>query len=308
MAVRDQAPFLGQAIESILAQSCSDFEFLIFDDGSSDGSQEIVLGYAKVDPRIVFYRGSSVSQTFWLREGVARARGEWIARMDGDDVAHPERFAKQLAHLRAQPECVALGACVLVVDADRRPIRTHRVPLEHAAIDAGLLRGGGTLLHPISVLRRSAVLAVGNYRPQRLRAQDVDLFLRLAEVGQLANLPDVLLELRRHARAVGATHAREQRKHVNLAIEDALRRRGLKSAAQQLLPDVPRKSLHDLWYEWARAALRDGHRATARHYARELLRAEPYASRSWHLAARATLGFSGRALLQKLRGGAGEAS
>jgi glycosyltransferase involved in cell wall biosynthesis len=304
MAVRDGAPHLAQAIESILAQSCGDFELLIFDDGSSDGSPEIAHGYAKGDRRVSLYRGTQVGQTLWLREGIARARGEFVARMDGDDVAYPERFAKQLAYLRAHPECVAIGACVRVVDAEGRPIRTHRVPLEHAAIDAGLLRGGGTLLHPISVLRRRAVLAVGNYREQRLRAQDVDLFLRLAEIGLLANLPEVLLDLRRHPHTVSATQAREQRQHVNIAIQDALRRRGLTSAAQQPLPDVPARSLHDLWYEWARGALGDGHPATARHYARLLLRAAPWSPRSWNLALRAATGFSGRRLLAQLRGSA----
>ena len=300
MAVRDGVPHLAQAIESILAQSHGDFEFLIFDDGSRDGSQEIALGYAKQDRRITLYRGSAVSQTFWLREGVARARGEWVARMDADDIAYPERLARQLAFLRAQPECVVLGAHVLVVDAERRPIRTHRVPTEHHAIEAALLRGAGPLAHAVTMLRRSAVLAVGNYRPQHLKAQDVDLFLRLAQVGRLANLPEVLLEWRRHAAAVGAAQAREQRSALHRVISEELLRRG-QSEPPQLLPDLRRRRIEDFWHEWARAALREGHRATARHYARLLLRTHPFSQRSWRLGVRAALGLSWGALLQKLR-------
>lgn len=301
MAVRDGARFLGPAIESILAQSLGDFEFLIFDDGSRDGSQEIALGYAKQDRRITLYRGGAVSQTFWLREGVTRARGEWIARMDADDVAYPERFARQLDFLRAQPDCVVLGSHVLLVDAERRPIRTHRVPEQHDEIEAWLLRGSGPLAHAVTMLRRSAVLAVGNYRPQHLKAQDVDLFLRLAEVGRLANLPEVLLEWRRHATAVGTVQAREQRSALNRVIGEALRRRG-RDEKPQLLPDLPRREIEDLWHDWARAALREGYRATARHYARQLLRAHPFSQRSWRLGVRAALGLSWGALFQTLRG------
>jgi glycosyltransferase involved in cell wall biosynthesis len=300
MAVRDAARYLGEAIESVLAQSFGDFEFLIFDDGSRDGSPEIAQGYAKRDPRIALYRGSTSGQTFWLREGVSRARGEWIARMDADDLSHPERFAKQVAYLREHPECVALGAKVRVIDPDRRPIRDHEVPLEHEEIERALLLGAGPLPHAVTMLRRQAVLAVGNYRPRYQRAQDVDLFLRLAEVGRLANLPEALLEWRRHPEAVGATQAREQRSALNQVIADALRRRGCPESARPL-PDRPRLSQRDLWHEWARAALGAGHRSTARHYARLLRRHEPFALRSWRLWLRAALGISAQPLLQRLR-------
>lgn len=301
MVVRDAAPYLGEAIESILGQSYTAFEFLIFDDGSRDGSQEIAQGYAKRDPRITLYRGSATGQTFWLREGVLRARGALIARMDADDLSHPERFAKQVQFLAQHPECVALGAEVLLVDPERRPIRKHVVPLEHAAIERALLQGTGPLAHPVTMLRRSAVIAAGNYRPQRLRAQDVDLFLRLAEIGRLANLPEVLLEWRRHEQAVGAAQAREQRNALNQVIAEALRRRGSAEPALPLLPDLPRASRQDLWHAWARAALGAGYRSTARHYAGLLLRAEPFAPRSWRIWLRAALGLSLRPLRQRLR-------
>ncbi len=291
--MRDAAAHVAEAVESILAQTYTDFEFLIFDDGSSDDSCKIVEVYAKSDPRIRLFRGSPVGYAVWLREGASRARGELVARMDADDVSHPERFARQVRYLEEQPECVALGAQILIVDPERRPIQRREAPQQHEAIDAALLRGRGDALpHSAAMFRRRALLDVGNYRTDRLWHEDVDLYLRLAEVGRLANLPDVLLEYRRHPRAVGAAHRREQRSTLKRILADTARRRGLLEHETRVLPDLPSIRLEDLWHDWARGALGGGHRGTARHYARLLLRAEPFAPRSWRLAIRAALGLS----------------
>lgn len=293
MPMRDAAAHVVEALESILAQSFRDFEFLIFDDGSKDDSREIVESYAKADARIRLFRGSAVGLAVWLREGVARARGELIARMDADDVSHPERFARQVRYLDSHPECVAVGTQILIVDPERRPIQFRDAPLEHEAIDAALLEGRADALpHSSAMFRRSALLAAGNYRTDRLWHEDVDLLLRLAEIGRLANLPEVLLEYRRHPRAVGAAHRREQRVTLKRILADAARRRGLAAETTRVLPDLPSTSIEDLWHGWARGALGGGYRSTARHYARLLFRAEPFSLRSWRLLIRAALGFS----------------
>jgi glycosyltransferase involved in cell wall biosynthesis len=300
MPMRDAAPYLAEAVESILAQTWTDFEFLIFDDGSTDPSCAIVEGYAKSDPRIRLYRGSAVGYAVWLREGVSRAKGELIGRMDADDVSHPERFARQVQYLDEHPDCVALGAQMLLVDPERRPIQRREAPLHHEAVDAALLRGlGDAMPHSAAMFRRSALLEVGNYRTDRLWHEDVDLLLRLAEVGRLANLPDVLLEYRRHPKAVGAAHRREQRATLKRILAETAKRRGLQPQELRVLPDLPSIRLEDLWHDWARGALGGGHRSTARHYARLLLRAEPFSPRSWRLAFRAALGLSLNQLLRK---------
>ncbi|HXK21909.1 MAG TPA: glycosyltransferase [Myxococcota bacterium] len=290
MPMRDSSRYVAEAVESILAQSFGDFEFLIFDDGSSDDSCEIVRRHATHDRRITLFQGSAVGYAVWLREGMRRARGELVARMDADDVSHPERFARQVQYMQEHPECVALGADVMLVDPERRPIRLHRVPREHAEIERALWLASGPMPHPVVVLRRNAVLAAGNYRTDQLWAEDLDLFLRLSEVGRLANLPEVLLEWRRHPKAVGSAQRREQRYTQNRILADARKRRGLAGADVPLLPDLSIARVEDLWHDWARAALGGGHRATARHYARLLLRAEPFAPRSWRMLVRAALG------------------
>ena len=300
MPMRDAAAHVSEAVESLLAQTFRDFELLIFDDGSTDGSREIVETFAKSDPRIRLFRGSPVGYAVWLREGVSRAKGELLARMDADDVAHPERFARQVEYFERHPECVALGAQILIVDPERRPIQRRHAPLDHESIDAALLRGRGDALpHSAAMFRRRALLDVGNYRTDRLWHEDVDLFLRLAEVGRLANLPDVLLEYRRHPKAVGAAHRREQRSTLKRILTDAAARRGLPAHETRILPDLPSIRLEDLWHDWARGALGGGHPATARHYARLLFRAEPFSLRSWRLLVRAALGVSLNQLRRK---------
>jgi glycosyltransferase involved in cell wall biosynthesis len=288
MPMRNAAPYVAEAVESVLAQSFGDFELLIFDDGSEDDSCAIAKRYAKEDPRIVLHQGSQAGMAVWLREGVLRARAELIARVDADDVAPRERFAHQVQYMDEHPECVALAGDALIVDPERRPIRRHRVPREHEEIERWLWQLRGPL--PSPMLRRRAVLQAGNYRTDRGFTEDSDLYLRLAEIGRLANLPEIALEYRKHERAVGVAHRLERSAMRNRMRAEALRRRGLPETALPVLPERPDVGTHDLWHEWARAALAEGYLATARHYARALLRAEPLAPRSWLLLLRAVLG------------------
>jgi glycosyltransferase involved in cell wall biosynthesis len=298
LVVQDAEAYVGDAVASILDQTHEDFELLVYDDGSRDASAGVVESLAARDARIALRRRQRTGLATWLREGVEDARAEFVARMDADDVAHPERLARQLAYLCAHPECVAVGTDAMLVDPERRPIGRSGVQLEHEAIDAELLRGRGTaLVHPSVALRRAAVLAVGSYRTECPWAEDLDLFLRLAEYGRLANLPDALLEYRQHPRTVNATHAVEQRRSVNRVLREARERRGLPRCEQPPLPGIAQPpALLDHWMRWARAALGGGQRATARHYAWRVLRAAPLAWGSWRLALRAALGVSlGRA-------------
>jgi glycosyltransferase involved in cell wall biosynthesis len=292
MPVRDGALYVAEAVESILAQRFADFEFLIYDDGSSDDTPRIIGKYAERDPRITLFRGAAEGLAVWLREGVRRARGELVARMDADDVARPERFERQVAWLDAHPEVIALGTDVAIVDPERRSIRGHAPPREHEAIDAELLRGNGSaMMHPSLMFRREALLAAGNYRADYPWAEDLELYLRLAERGRLANLPETLLEYRKHTQSVNMTRAAEQRRSVERIVREARARRGL-PAAFNLGPPAPTETAADCWHGWARAALGAGNLATARHYAARLLRAEPLALRSWRMGLRALVGLS----------------
>jgi GT2 family glycosyltransferase len=292
LPVRDAERYVGEALESILAQTFSDFELLVYDDGSSDDSAEILERAAGRDLRVQLFREEPHGYEFWLRQGIQDARGELVARMDADDVAHPERFERQVAFLDAHPECVAVGSDALLIDPDGRPIRRLGVRSEHEGIDAELLCGrGDALLHPSAMLRRADVLAVGSYRPEYPAAEDLDLFLRLAERGRLANLPEALLEYRQHPAKVSSCRRGEQRRSQDAALREAYRRRGLAEASLPARPPVPeRVPATDSWHRWASWAIDAGHLATARRYAWKVFRREPFSGRACKLGLRALTG------------------
>src|SRR5262249_36170786 len=143
----------------------------------------------------------------WLNEGMRAARGEFIARMDADDVSLSQRFDRQVEYLRRQPDCVAVGCDMLMIDPDGDPLSKVTHDVEHEAIEANLLTGGlGVIAHPASMVRRSALLAVGGYREEFESIEDFDLWLRLAELGRLANLPEILFKYRLHHANVTLTN------------------------------------------------------------------------------------------------------
>jgi glycosyltransferase involved in cell wall biosynthesis len=292
LPVHDGERFLPEAVESILAQSFRDFELLAVDDGSRDGSAAILDAYARRDARVRVVRRPHAGLVAALNEGLALARGERIARMDADDIAHPDRLALQLEHLRLHPEILALGADVLVIDPDGWPIRRLDVPLHHEAIDAALLRGRGeALVHPAAMFQREALYAVGGYRESCRHAEDVDLYLRLAERGRLANLPQTLLRYRRHLRKTTYACEHEHRRILSEVLREARSRRGLAHApGPEPPPSTVDTSAVDYWCEWVRQAVLGGNLATARKHALAVLRAEPARWRSWQLLLRALLG------------------
>src|SRR6185369_3616134 len=116
MPVYNTERYLAAALKSVLAQSFTDFEFIILDDGSTDSSVHIVREFAENDDRIRFFPLEHRGYVSVLRRGLNHCRGEFVARMDSDDISMPERFEKQLQYLRANPDCVAVGTRVVLID------------------------------------------------------------------------------------------------------------------------------------------------------------------------------------------------
>lgn len=203
LPVYNAGRYLAQAVESVLAQTFRDFELIAVDDGSTDNSRALLETFARRDPRVRVISRPNTGIVGALNDGLAAARGRYIARMDGDDVADPERFARQAAALDAAPDCVALGSAVRFIDPEGRPLKIYRPPAGHNAIRDELSWGnGGALVHPAVVFRRDALEACGGYRQEFIFIEDLDLYVRLLRFGRLANLPDVLLSYRQHPRSV----------------------------------------------------------------------------------------------------------
>jgi glycosyltransferase involved in cell wall biosynthesis len=217
MSVHDNAATVSAAIESILAQTFGDFEFLIVDDGSRDGSGAIIDRFAAADARVRAIHQPNAGLIASLNRLVAEARGDLIARMDGDDIALPERFARQVAFLDAHPDHGVVGTNTHEIDeADRVTECTDFHPLTHDGVLAALERGS-PMAHSSVMMRTDVVRRAGGYRAAYRHCEDYDLWLRLSTQTRLANLPDRLLLYRRSTSQVSVRHVVEQQTGAEIA-------------------------------------------------------------------------------------------
>ncbi len=211
MAVFDPPlPMLGQAVDSILEQSFSDFEFLILDDGSSDPAVGAALARrAAEDPRIRIFWEPHRGLTASLNRGLGLARGTRIARQDADDWSEPDRIERQMEYFRDQPHTAVLGTGAWMHQQDGRRLWRLRLPSDRRAILEHLTRGN-PFVHGSVMFPRAAALAAGGYREVFRCSQDYDFLWRLAERGSAANLPEPLYHYRCTSVSVSARRAREQ--------------------------------------------------------------------------------------------------
>ncbi len=212
LSVYNGERYLDEAIESVRGQTFADFEFLILDDGSHDASPAIIARHAARDPRIRVITRENRGLVASLNELLHAARAPVIARMDADDLCHPERFARQLAFLNEHPDHGVVGCWNRHIDEQGR--ECHVAGADHATDHAGILAaisaGQTPLSHPTACYRRDLVLSVGGYHAAFRHCEDLDLWLRLATRTRLANLPERLLAYRRHDAQVSSRHAVEQ--------------------------------------------------------------------------------------------------
>jgi hypothetical protein len=224
LPVYNAEAFLAAAVGSILAQTFRDFELIAIDDGSTDRTATILDDLAQQDDRIVVIRQRNAGVVAALNRGLALARGEFVARMDADDMARPQRFARQMTFLDAYPDVAVVGSAVTLVDATGSVLGDVRYP-ESAQAVAEFLETGSPLAHPAVMMRRAVIIAAGGYRAAFQYAEDYDLWLRLAEHHKLANLPDRLLLYRQHEAKLSVVRAGEQALATSLARLAAHRRR-----------------------------------------------------------------------------------
>jgi hypothetical protein len=216
---------LAEAVESILAQTFEDFEFLIIDDGSDDGTPEILQEYARKDARIRLERNErNLRIAATLNRGLALAAAPLIARMDADDVSLPNRLEKQVAFMRANPDIAVYSGGLAMYDA---PDEIRLPPAEHEAICAQMFFASG-IHHAVSIYRKELILAyAGGYDASMPPAEDYDLWARLSmHPGvRFANLPEVLYRYRHHDK--NAQYAEQKQDKANLVRKKMLRTLGL---------------------------------------------------------------------------------
>ncbi len=197
MSVFNGEPFLAEALDCILAQEGVNLEFIIVDDGSTDGSPGILDDHTRRDPRVRVIRQPNRGLTRALIHGCAVARGEFIARQDCDDVSLPGRLARLAGMLRTDAGLSFVSSAAEVIGPAGETLLVHQRPTNPDEATAMLLsRQGGPPGHGSVMFRRAAYEQVGGYRQQMYFAQDSDLWLRLALVGGLSYAPEVLYKYR----------------------------------------------------------------------------------------------------------------
>jgi glycosyltransferase involved in cell wall biosynthesis len=276
--------FLDRAIASILAQSFRDFELLAIDDGSQDASAARLEAHARRDPRVRVVRREHAGIAATLNAGLSLARGEVVARMDADDVALPRRLELQVELLDREPDVVCVGGAYEVIDAKGRRITRVRPPCGSDEIEAAALEGRSPICHPAAMYRRRSVLAAGAYDVSVPVAQDYDLWLRLMDVGRLANLSEVVLQFRYHPGSLSESRQAEQMDCVRRLCVAARERRGLGGAPSLLRPWRPgrdRRSRQHFAIDWSRSAWRIGERRTALVYALRAALIQPFGQVLW---------------------------
>lgn len=232
MSVFNGEKYVAEAIDSILAQTFSDFEFIIVDDGSRDSTAEIVKTYESGDDRIRFFKlARNVGKAAARNYGIKVARGELVTGMDCDDVSLPTRLEKQVAYLRSKPEIGAVGTGALMTDACLTPYHAFGLSEKHARIAYDLILGP-CVVGTTVMMRRKIVNACGGYDASMIRSADIELVSRLITRTRLANLTENLYLYRQHDAQLHSS-----------------------SHSKRLWADLKRSLLFQLWGEAPQASL-----------------------------------------------------
>lgn len=233
IAVFDGGPLLREAVESVLTQSWDDFELLIVDDASTDGA----IAQLPADPRIRILRNErNLGQVPSLNRGLGEARGEYVARLDADDVMLPTRLERQCAILDAEPSVALVGTWLEVVDESGRHWATLRGDVQdYAEFVSAILADRIPFGHPSLMYRRDVVRALGGYDESLAPSEDKDLYRRLAlERKEARVVTEPLVRYRRHAGQLSQAQMRVQVENDHAGQERFLR---------SLAPDLPARTV-----------------------------------------------------------------
>ncbi len=227
LPVYNAGGYLDAAVRSILDQSFSDLELVVIDDGSTDGSGDLLCAHADRDSRVRLIRRENQGLVATLAELIDRASGELLARMDADDIALPNRLDAQVRFLVEHQKVVCIGGGVILIDEHDKELHHPPPVLGNAHVQRSALEGRMPICHPAAMFRASAIKAVGGYRPEAYPSEDLDLWLRLGEVGELDNVPEAVLRYRVHSSSISVQQSEAQIAKMLEACQSAWARRGI---------------------------------------------------------------------------------
>jgi len=236
--------YIAEAIDSILGQTFGDFEFIILNDCSADRTEEIILSYD--DPRIVYLQNEgNLGVAATLNKGLAAVKGEYIARMDADDISLPERFAKQVKYLDEHNDVAVLGCSIERFSSDRSlDIRSFSADVDSMMVDMLFACG---VAHPSVMMRTEVIRSLGGYDEEFNGLEDYELWCRVLEKHKITTLPDVLLRYRIHGSQVTQNPSARYLELLRALKTRQLRQLGLEPAETFLhycegkRPDTPKE-------------------------------------------------------------------
>lgn len=222
MSVYNGEKYLAESINSILTQTFSDFEFIIINDASSDSTADILERYKRSDSRIeVVTNSQNIGLTKSLNKAIGVARGNYIARMDADDISYPLRFEKQISFLKGKRNIGVVGCWYYVIDSCGSIIEEKRPPLNAIEIKKKLFNST-PIIHPGALLRKDAIENVNGYDASFKYAQDRDLFCRIARFWEFGIIPEILMEYRCSKNAISLDKELEQKKYRIIVMKKAI--------------------------------------------------------------------------------------
>ena len=303
-SVSEGGRWLRPSLESVLRQGLADWEFILIDDGSSDGSREVLEDLARLDARVRVFHQENSGLTRALNRGCSQARGEFIARHDSDDLSGAARFARQVTALTQRPSLGMVSCWSHALGPEDEILQEIRRP-EDPAVATRLLVSGqeGPPGHGSVMFRRAHYEAVGGYREAFRYAQDWDLWLRLAELGQIGYVPAFLYAFRVGENSISATRRSQQLSLFELAKQCRVAR--LRGVGEQPIlqeatrvsaerPRAPRSRDGNAYFIGKCLLARRDPRAIS--YLRKSVWTRPWSARSWHALLTAAI------LLRKPRG------
>lgn len=274
MSVYNGQQFLSKAIDSILKQTYVDFDFFIINDGSLDETPNILNEYSKKDTRITIIHQDNIGLTLSLNRLIENAKGEYIARMDADDISYSERFEQQRKMLIENPHYLATGCWFQALDEMSNPMYEKVFPNKPSLLAEYLTKGINCYAHGSVMIRRKVFDKLGIlYRFQY--GQDFDLWLRLSEQGNIGMVEEVLYQRRDHGHALSKSLVPQRTALMNLMLSLARERRSYgremlewKKEESKILKEIPQWTekeitAHDMFLE-SRRLLCSGENTKAR--------------------------------------------
>lgn len=286
MAVYNGGDYLAESIESILNQNWKDFEFIIINDGSTDQTASVIEYYSNIDSRIKIISRENRGLVASLNEGVAAAKANLIARMDADDISLPNRLSEQINYFRDNPSVVCLGSFYEVIDEEGQLLTILDAPIDDETIQRLLIRGHTVICHPTAMYRKEAFDKTGGYDKNFFLVEDLDLWLKLGEVGKLANIPKPLVKYRTNSNSVSTQAGQEQLSRAAEVIRKASERRNVQydfQLKEHWRPNHTRKSKYSFMLKYGWWAFNSSNRIAAIKYAKKAIKLMPWRSEGWRL-------------------------